>query len=242
MSTEVAPGVHRLGSDLVSYYLVEDGDGLTLVDAGLPRQRRHLDRWLAARGRTLADLDAVVLTHAHTDHIGFAEEARRAGVPVHVHAAEADTVRAGTKHPVGARMLPYLRHPAAWRLLAGFLRGGTPPAVPAVEPFDGDAELDVPGRPRLVHTPGHSPGHCVVFLPDRGVVITGDALCTANPLTGRPGPQILPGALNRSDAGAMESLARLEPLDAPTVLFAHGDPWREGIASAVARAREAGTS
>jgi len=54
--------------------------------------------------------------------------------------------------------------------------------------------------------------------------------------------QIMPSAFNTSTQTAMRSLDRLEGLDASTVLFGHGEPWTDGIASAVARARAAGPS
>jgi glyoxylase-like metal-dependent hydrolase (beta-lactamase superfamily II) len=243
MSSPVAPGVHRLGSSLVNYYLIEDGERLTLVDAGLPRLRADLDALLAERGKRLSDLEAVVLTHAHPDHVGFAEHAREAGVPVHVHAADAELAR--TRKGGGKRersMLPYLRNRATWRTLSGFARSGIPPKVREVTTFTGGEELDVPGRPRAIHTPGHSNGHCSLVLADRGVVFTGDAMCAWNPLTGRQGPQIMPGAFNVSSETAMASLRALEKIDAGTVLFGHGEPWTDGLASCVARAREAGPS
>jgi glyoxylase-like metal-dependent hydrolase (beta-lactamase superfamily II) len=102
--------------------------------------------------------------------------------------------------------------------------------------------LDVPGRPLVIHTPGHSHGHVVFVLADRGVLFAGDALCTWNPLTGRPGPQLMPRAFASSESQAAESLARIEGVDAGVVLPGHGDPWVDGVGSLVARARDAGPS
>lgn len=242
MSTELAPGVHRLGTQLVNFYLVEDGDGLTLVDAGMPPLRGRLEALLSTRGRVLADLDAVVLTHAHPDHVGFAEHARRAGVPVFVHTADAEMARTGKGHTRERSLLPYLRHRAAWRLVAAYATAGRPRHLAEVTTFGGGAQLDVPGRPRVIATPGHSPGHCALELPGRGVVLAGDALCTWNPLTGRRGPQIMPDAFNHSSEMAMASLRSLEGVDADLLLVGHGEPWKQPVAEAVVRAREAGPS
>jgi glyoxylase-like metal-dependent hydrolase (beta-lactamase superfamily II) len=241
---EVAPGVHRLGNALVNYYLIEDGAGLTIVDAGLPGFRDGLEAFLRGHGRRLAEIDAVLLTHAHVDHVGVAEHVRAAGAPVHVHEADAEMARTGKAHDRERSMLPYLRHRATWRLLAVSARSGglRPTKIAQVSTFAGDGELDVPGRPRAIHTPGHSPGHVVYHLPDRGILLAGDALCTYNPLTGRTGPQLMPGAFAQSSAEAMRSLERLAPLEAGLVLPGHGDPWADGVAAAVARAREAGHS
>jgi glyoxylase-like metal-dependent hydrolase (beta-lactamase superfamily II) len=100
--------------------------------------------------------------------------------------------------------------------------------------------LDVPGQPTVVHTPGHTPGHCALLFARRRALIVGDELCTWNPLTGATGPQVMPSAFNLSTEGCFDSLAALEHLDAETVLVGHGEPWREGPRAAVARAREAG--
>jgi glyoxylase-like metal-dependent hydrolase (beta-lactamase superfamily II) len=242
MAIEVAPGVHRLGNEMVNFYLVEADGGLVLVDAGLPRFYDELEGFLRSRGRTVGDLDALLLTHAHGDHVGIAERVRGAGVPVRVHDDDAEMARTGKVHPRDGGMLPYFRHRQTWRLLAMGARNGGMKTVKIAEVGPLAAgELDVPGRPRAIHTPGHSPGHVVLHFAQHGALLAGDALCTWNPLTGRPGPQLMPRAFAWSNDRALASLAQFEDLDA-VVLPGHGDPWTAGVASAVARAREAGPS
>src|SRR5918999_1470229 len=241
MATEVAPGIHRLGNEIVNYYLIEADGGLTLVDAGLPGFRAQLEAFLRDRGRTLSDIDALLLTHAHGDHVGLAEDVRAAGVPVRIHDGDAEQARTGKSHPREGSMLRYLRYRATWRLFGMAARSGGVKTIKIAEVAPlGEGELDVPGRPRAIHTPGHSPGHTVFHFAEQGALIAGDALCTWNPLTGRPGPQIMPGAFAFSNAQAMESLARIEAIDVGALLVGHGDPWTAGVGAAVARAREAG--
>ncbi|MFL5899159.1 MAG: MBL fold metallo-hydrolase [Solirubrobacterales bacterium] len=72
-----APDVHRIEDAGVNWYLVEAAEGLTIVDAGVPRSWDSLHRVLREIGRDAAEIRALVLTHAHFDHIGFAERARR---------------------------------------------------------------------------------------------------------------------------------------------------------------------
>jgi len=244
VAAEVAPGIHRLGNELINFFLVEGDGGLTLVDAALPGFRGQLESLLSARGHGLGDVDAVVLTHAHVDHVGVAEAARQAGAPVHVHEADAEMARTGKVPKRERGFLPYLRYPATWRLLGVSMRAGgmRPTKIAETTTFTGDQVLDVPGRPHAVHTPGHSHGHVAFHFPDRGVLIAGDALCTYNPLTGRRGPQLMPGGFSVSSAQAMDSLGRLEGLEAGVLLPGHGEPWTEGPSAAVARAREAGPS
>jgi glyoxylase-like metal-dependent hydrolase (beta-lactamase superfamily II) len=242
--TEIAPGIHRLGNQVVNFFLVEGDGGLTLVDAGLSGFRGQLEEFLRGRGQTLASIDAVVLTHAHPDHVGVAEIVRGAGATVHVHEADAEMARTAKASTRERGFVPYMRHRATWRTLGVMARAGglRPVKIAEVSPFAGEDPLDVPGRPRPIHTPGHSNGHVAYHLPDRGVLLTGDAMCTWNPLTGRLGPQIMPGGLAVSSAAEMESLGRLEDVEAGMLVPGHGEPWTEGVAAAVARAREAGPS
>jgi glyoxylase-like metal-dependent hydrolase (beta-lactamase superfamily II) len=130
----------------------------------------------------------------------------------------------------------------AWKTIAGFARGGRPIAVPSPTEFEDGAVLEVPGRPRVIHAPGHSPG-CVAFEFERqGTLIVGDVLFELNVLTGRRGPQIGPAGFNTSSDQALESLRKLEGVEAGIVLFGHGDPWTGGVDAAIAAARAAGKS
>jgi glyoxylase-like metal-dependent hydrolase (beta-lactamase superfamily II) len=239
MPTEVAPGITRLGNDIVNFYLVEDDGGLTLVDAGVPGFRSQLDTVLAGRR-----VDAVILTHGHIDHVGVAEGLRQDGAQVWIHAADAAMARDGDEQKTEGNIGGYLRHRAAWKLLAMAVRSGgiRRPKIAEVTEFGDGEVLDVPGHPLVVHTPGHSDGHTVFSFGDRGALMAGDALCTWNPLTGRPGPQLMPRAFASSTSQASESLARIEGIDAGVVLPGHGDPWTDGVATLVARAREADLS
>ncbi len=239
MATEVAPGIHRLGNERVNFYAVEEGNRLMLVDAGLPGFLGQLDEFLGGR-----PVEAVLLTHAHGDHVGIAEPVRARGATVHVHENDAEMARTA-KQPSGERsMRHYFRYGATWSLLWMGLRNGGWRSVKIAElsPFGDDAALDLPGSPVVVPVPGHSDGSVAFHFPDRGALIAGDALCTRNPLTGRDGPQLMPGAFSVSSEQMMASLARLEPLEAGVLLVGHGDPWTGGVAAAVARAREAGRS
>lgn len=232
---EVAQGVHRFGSRFVNWYVVEDGRALTLVDAGLLGQWSQFTDAVERLGRRMADVEAIVLTHAHVDHTGFAERARTAAsAAVHAHPADTGGGR--------ARKLPPLwlyARPSSWPWLLHDLRNLAllAPAVRAPRPFgDGDT-LDVPGRPRVVHTPGHTAGSCVLHLANAGVLFSGDALVTYDPYRNLGGPRLLLDGVNEDTRQAVASLDRLERLDVEVLLPGHGDPWTGGVAQAVTQAR-----
>ena len=232
----IRDGLHRLGSGMVNVYLLEDAGEITMIDAGMPGQHGELERELALMGRTLADIRAVVLTHAHNDHMGMADRIRRERhVPVHVHGADAALARGEVPNP--ARGLgPTRIRPLLAFLWYGLRRGGLRrPTVAEVATFGDGATLDVPGSPRVVLVPGHTPGSAALHVPGRGLLFVGDAFATLAVTTGRTGPQFAP--FTADEATALVSLDRLVDLPAEIALPGHGEPWTGGIADAVRQVR-----
>jgi glyoxylase-like metal-dependent hydrolase (beta-lactamase superfamily II) len=233
---QISPSLRRVGNDVVAAYLVLADDGVTVVDAGLPGHWRALVRELAAAGRTVADVRGVVLTHGDTDHLGFAERLRRDhGVPVLVHADDAARARGEQKPPTHRG--PWRLGPTARFLADAALHGGlrTTYVREVQEVADGDV-LDLPGSPRVVGLPGHSPGSIAVHVPAVDAVMVGDALTTRHVLTGRTGPQ--PAPFTDDPEQALVSLARLAELDARWVLPGHGAPSDAGTAAVARQVRE----
>ena len=141
-------------------------------------------------------------------------------------------------------MGPYLVKAEMYRTVFSLLRRRALSIVPITKLSSfGDGEvLDVPSRPRVVHAPGHTAGNVALYVESRGVLFSGDALVTRNPLTGRVGPQIMPSGFNHDTQQALSSLQALLGVAATTVLPGHGEPWTGGTAEAVRLARQAGTS
>jgi glyoxylase-like metal-dependent hydrolase (beta-lactamase superfamily II) len=240
---DVADGIHRIEDGPVNWYLVEDDDGVTIVDAGLPASWGSLGWALAEIGRKRSDVRAVVLTHAHFDHVGFAERARRElGVPVLLHADD----RALSRHPL---RYDHERHPALYlwkprpfQLFTGFVTRGalwvqSPQEVTDLTP---DGALDVPGHPRVLHTPGHTHGHVSLHFPERDALIAGDAVVTLDPYTAKTGPRVVARAATADSARALAALDVIAATGARIVLPGHGEEWTDGAEAMVARARETG--
>jgi glyoxylase-like metal-dependent hydrolase (beta-lactamase superfamily II) len=243
LQRDVAPGIHRVEDAYTNYYLLEEGGKVTIVDAGLPRSWGSVNAALREIGRRPQDVEAIVLTHAHFDHVGFAERAREEWhVPVWVHERDGSLVRHPLHYDHEHTKLRHLNNPGGLVVLATMFINGMPltKGVSEVRAFSHEEVLDVPGRPRPVFSPGHTHGHVALHLPDVGVLIAGDAVVTHDPYTGHKGPRIVSGAATADSREALASLSALAETGAQTVLPGHGDPWTEGIGEAVARAREAG--
>lgn len=242
---EVLPGVRKLSNSVSNWYLISDRGKVTLVDAGKPSDWKALLREMELMHLPPDRLDCVLLTHAHSDHTGFAERARaEAGATVRVHEADADAARSGNPGKAETGRARYLVRPEAYRTLFGLMRGGGLSIVPVAEvaAFGEGETIDVPGRPRVLHVPGHTPGSAAVYVEASSTLFTGDALVTRNPMTGRRGPQIMPSGLNGNSQQALDSLAELETTGASLILPGHGEPWRQGAQAAVRAARAAGMS
>jgi glyoxylase-like metal-dependent hydrolase (beta-lactamase superfamily II) len=246
LQTEVAPGVHRITNSYTNWYLLEEKGRLTIVDAGVPSSWQSLQDALGRLGRKASDVEALVLTHAHFDHVGFAERARRElGVPVFVHEDDVPL----TQHPwrydhERARIRYLATQPRALPIVATLLRNRAfwPAPVKEVTRYVAGDVLPVPGSPRVLATPGHTHGHCALHLPERDAVIAGDAIVTLDPYTGRTGPRLVARAATVDSERNLRSLDILAATGARTVLVGHGEPWTDGVEAAVELARQQGAA
>jgi glyoxylase-like metal-dependent hydrolase (beta-lactamase superfamily II) len=234
---EIVPGVFRIGTTYVGCYAVEDAGAFTFIDTGLPGYWRQLTGFLASRNAPLSAVEAVVLTHHHPDHIGNAERLRtQAGATVLVHH---DDLAAATRKAGKPPRFP-LWQPRILHYVLHNLRSGVARTVPVAEAssFADEEVLDVPGRPRVIHTPGHTAGNAAISLEDREALIVGDTLATIDLASGESGPRLCPRFVNDDHDRALASLQKIEPVKARWVLPGHGLPWEGSPQQAVKLARQ----
>jgi glyoxylase-like metal-dependent hydrolase (beta-lactamase superfamily II) len=234
--TEPAPGVYRLSSVYTNWYLVEQGGRVTVLDGGLPGDWAAFSSGLRHLGLSSSDIDAVLITHHHPDHVGNAERLRSAGARVFAHSADLPFLR-GERHLSRKAHLPFLAHPWYLAYVTRLLVKGITrvPAIAQLESMADGEVLDVPGAPRVVHCPGHTAGSCALLIEDQSVLFSGDALVTSDVTFGwRKGPQVIRGPVTEDAELALESLETLSQTNAEIVLPGHGEPWTTGVESAVA--------
>jgi glyoxylase-like metal-dependent hydrolase (beta-lactamase superfamily II) len=242
---EIASGVWHARAKHVGWVLLTEGNQVTLVDTGYPGDRERVFASLERIGHAPADVAAVVLTHAHPDHLGSAEHFRTVrSTPVWVHEQEAANARGERIEQVSIATLftmAWRPHVLVWAWDAIRLKAAKVERLGAAETFGDHQILDVPGRPVPVHTPGHTSGHCALHLPDRGVLLAGDALMTEHALVRASGPQLLPDFFHHDLTQARASLQRLTSLSADIVVPGHGPVFRgtpeQAVTAALSAAR-----
>lgn len=208
MIEKLAPGLWQIPTtSRDNAFLVEADDGYTLVDVGWGRAPDRIDAALIELGRKPTDIQRIVITHAHPDHVkGAAEMRERSGARVLIHTADADWLRAGRVPGTG-------RQGRLGRLIDKVPLLHWSPVEPDALLVDGDTLEE---GLRVVHTPGHSPGHVVLIHEPTQTLLAGDAVFNRS---GRPG--LGPAALCADVTTRANSLHRL-PSDVAAVGFAHG--------------------
>lgn len=243
--TQVGDGTYLVGGTDVNWTVLTDGDAVTLIDAGYPGDERLVLESLRSLGFRPEQIAAVLITHAHIDHVGSLPGLlRRATFPVHTSEREARHARREyLEQATALDLVKRIWRPGHLRWSLAITRAGAARhvRVPEARPFPGGGPLDLPGRPVPIVTPGHTSGHTCYHLPESGAIVTGDALITGHPTSRVTGPHLVAPFFSHDPAGTLAALDLLEPVAADLILPGHGPAHRGPIKEAVALARERAT-
>lgn len=215
---EVAPNTYQLTIGGVNVVLIVE-DRITMIDAGLLGSAPHVLEFIEQLGRSPRELERIILTHRHVDHIGgLAALKKSTPAKVAIHPAdisdgEAPPPRPGVKHRL-------LHLPGAETIRSVF---GVFEKDIDIKLSDGEV-LDVLGGLHVVHTPGHTPGSVCLYAPAHKLLVCGDAVRKRRNAFMLP-PKTIAG-FNREQAVA--SVRRLLELDIETVCAGHGLPVTSG--------------
>ena len=220
---EVVSDVYLMeGLQASNVYLLTAEDRLTLVDAGLSSDVDQIVAQLEKHGYALPQLRAIILTHAHGDHVGGAAElARRSGARTVADRDEVPYIEQGK----ALRPSSLVGRVMNWMSSRLIFRTSACEVDRAVE--DGDV-IEALGGLEVVHTPGHTPGAMSLYQRERRILFCGDTLFNANPMSGRPGLDFPMRLISVDNAHARESVRRLAELPIEVLCCGHGEPISEG--------------
>lgn len=238
--TQVADGTYLVNGAATNWVLLTDGDDLTLIDVGYPGDFYDVVTSIHSIGFVPEQLAAVLITHAHVDHVGSLPRLlSKWPKPVYtsgqeVQHAHRDYLEQASRAEVMRRC--WRPRVLTWALHVAKAGGTDDIRVPEAAVFPNRGALDLPGGPVPVMTPGHTSGHTCYYLPATGAMVTGDVLVTGHAISRTKGPQLLDDMFHHDAVENRESLALLSGYDADVVLVGHGPLWHGPIKRAVAMA------
>lgn len=225
---EIAPHIYHFNTGPFNWYIMEENDELTLVDAGFPGHYKVFRKGLNQLGFEMKQLKAIILSHAHSDHVGFANRLRKeTGAPIYIHEEDKEMAGKILQLPwyglLSNAWRPYILRMLLTAIWNGILRV---PRIKEVITFNDGEVLNVPGNPLIIHMPGHTKGSCSFYIKDRNVLFSGGNLVAQDTMKGKDGnPQVMHPLLNSDFKKAHKSLDFIKNLGEVTMLSGHGKPW-----------------
>jgi len=238
----VGDTIYFVQTEVVNWVIYADATGVTVIDGGYPGQSAMLVESLSCIGRSPADVRAILITHAHIDHIGgLPSLVELTHAPLYASEREAAHARREFLEQISpwtiARNLLKPRWRGWVRRIGPLIGGGLKTSLPTATAFPNSGALLVPGGPIPVATPGHASGHIGYYFPAERALASGDSLVTAHLTSGIHGPQLLPSAFHESQAEAAATLDRFLGLDVDVILPGHGPLLHSPVDAAVSAAR-----
>jgi glyoxylase-like metal-dependent hydrolase (beta-lactamase superfamily II) len=211
---KIMDNVYMVPGVVSNTYILRDSDGLTIIDAGLPRSEQKILAYVSNLGMSPSDVKRIILTHSDLDHVGGLAALQKAtGARTYASKIEADAIAAGTASRT-IRPTGFSVRRVIFRLLRPFMK---PTPYKVDEIVAEGRTLPVLGGSRVIETPGHTPGHISLFAPSAGILFCGDSMVTDE--IGIHGSR--PG-LTWDDAKARESERKQAALGARIVCSGHG--------------------
>lgn len=209
--------------------LLWDEEMAVLVDTGMPGSWEFIRTAMTEAGVSPEKLKVIIVTHQDIDHIGSLPEIVRAlDGQVQVYAHELDQPHIEGKLPLikanperMAKLLDALPEEERKKMLAFF---ANPPKANVDKALADNEVLPICGGIRIIHTPGHTPGHISLYLESSQTLITGDAMVLAGKELRGPLPQATPDMDT-----ALQSLKKLQGLEIKSVICYHGGICQDNV-------------
>src|ERR687890_829076 len=191
--------------------IVDEQNGNTLVDAGLPDQAEAIGAALLEAGIGVRDLRRIIFTHQDLDHVGSgAALVRQSDATVLAHPADSPHIE-GSIRPLKFTPEMLERRPQMREVLERLEPVGVD------EHLEDGERLDLASGIRVIFTPGHTPGHLSLYLERSKVLVTGDALTAERGSLNGPNP-----TMTLDMRAAVQSIRSLADLEIDTIVCYHG--------------------
>ncbi len=181
---KITDNVYVVPNVVANPYVIVDPDGLTVIDAGLPRSEKKILAYIESLGRSAQDIKRIILTHSDLDHVGGLAALQKAtGARTYASRIEADAIASGKSSRPAQSGMNFRR------VVFLFLRPFFQPTPFKVDEILTDGQvLPALGGLQVVETIGHTPGHISLFSSSTGILFCGDSIVSQNGLqVSRPG-------------------------------------------------------
>ncbi len=226
------PGIFNIeGLLLGRIYVIEAPDGLTLIDTSIPGSLQRIEKDLQSAGYQLSSIKRILLTHAHWDHVGSLAALQEAtGARVYAHHRYESAIVRGEKTPLHPEYRQLSRFDrVAYKLWSERVLNFHVAARVDYELKEGDRLDEVLPGLVVIDEPGHSPGQCGFWHPEKRLLFAGDIMMRMP--SGRFSLPLVSATPDLDEA--RRSIHKVAELNLDTICLGHGRPYVGGAAPAI---------